>query len=311
MRFIAVILLFLAGLTTHAQTNDELIQKAGQLTSEKKFQEALVILNKVLAKDTLNYKAFISRGLVYNEIDEMQKSYDDLTKAIDIAPDSARGYHYRAILFFRLMYSDEAISDNTKAIELAGKDDSLRISCYINRGNAKQQKRDFQGGFEDYSRAYMLDTSNIATINNLATSLDELGRRDEAIMYFKKIIKLDPKFIGGYVNLGFQYNKIGKFQEALGYFNQALAIEKDEPVTLNNRGFTKYSLKDYKGALEDINKSIELYPANSYAYKNRALVYLAQQQNDKACKDLQMAIDYEFTKVYGDEVIELQKKNCK
>ena len=292
-----------------AQTVEELLKKAYQLEKDKKNEEALVIYNKILKQDTTHYQGYVSRGFLYNNMDEMQKSYDDYSKAISIHPDSALAYHYRAILMFRMLYSDEAIYDNTKALELA-RDDSLIMICFTNRGNAKQQKRDFQGAFEDYTRAHFLDTANIATLNNMATSLDELGRRDEAIKYFKKIIKIDSSFIGPYVNLGFQYNIIGKYKEALGYFNKALTIEKDEPITLNNRGLTKYNLKDLEGALEDINKSISIYPGNAYAYKNRALVYLAQNKKDKACEDLNKALDYEFTKVYGEEVNELIKKNC-
>lgn len=211
----------------------------------------------------------------------MQKSYDDYSKAISIYPDSALAYHYPAISFYKMLYSDEAIKDNTRSLELAI-DDSLMMVCFSNRGNAKQQKRDFQGAFEDYTKAYLLDTNSIATLNNMATTLDELDRRDEAIKYFKKIIKIDSSFIGAHVNLGFQYNNIGKFKEALLCFNKALSIEKDEPLTLNNRGLTKYYLKDYEGALADINKSILIYSANAYAYNNRALVYLAQNKKEKA-----------------------------
>jgi len=272
----------------------------------------MTALSEVLwsPKEKRDWKDFERRlPIIFDRLDKIQNAYDDYTKAIELQPDSAVAYHYRAILFYRMTYSEEAISDNTRALELAT-DDSLRMVCFSNRGNARQQKRDFQGAFEDYTRAYLIDTSSIATLNNMATSLDELGRRDEAIRYLKKIITIDSTFIGAYVNLGFQYNNNGKYQDALKYFNKALTIEKDEPLTLNNRGLAKYNLKDYKGALSDINKSIQLYPSNAFAYKNRAIVYLALKKNQEACKDLQQALYYEFTKVYGEEVNQLIKKHC-
>jgi len=309
MKFLVLILLICFTTNGFTQTVQNLITKANELSEDKKFDEALVLYNKAVKLDTTHYQAYVRRGFLFNNMDEMQKSYDDYSKAISIQPDSALAYHYRAILLFRMAYSDEAIYDNTKALEFAD-NDSLRLMCFVNRGNAKQQKRDFQGAFEDFSRAYLLDTSNIGTLNNMATSMDELGRRDEAIRYFKQIIASDSSFIGAYVNLGFQYNKIGKYKEALDYFNKALTIENDESFSLNNRGLTKYYLKDYTGALKDINKSISIYAGNAYAYKNRALVYLAQDKKDMACLDLQKAVEYEFTKVYGEEVNELQKKFC-
>jgi tetratricopeptide (TPR) repeat protein len=309
MRYILfVIFLFIAS-NLFAQSARELLDKADKLKEKKKFDEALTIYNRILKDDSTHYHAYLQRGLLFNDMDEMQKSYDDYSKAAAMYPDSALAYHYRAILLFRMLYTEEAIYDNTKAIELA-KDDSLRMICFSNRGNAKQQKRDFQGAYEDYSKAYLLNSNDIGVINNMATSLDELGRRDEAIEFFKKIITIDSSFIGPYVNIGFQYTQMGKYKEAITYFDKALLIEKDEPLTLNNRGLAKYHLRDYLGALQDINISIGKYPGNAYAYKNRALVYIGQGKIEKACKDLEEAQKLEFTKQYGEEVNELQRKYC-
>ncbi|MFC0774220.1 tetratricopeptide repeat protein [Terrimonas alba] len=306
--FLLTALLFIA-FNIFAQPVAELLEQGEQLRTNKKYDEALAIYNRIVSADTTNYQGFVQRGFLFNEMDEMEKSYDDYSKAITIYPDSALAYHYRAILLFRLMYTDEAIYDNTRAIELAV-DDSMRMICFANRGNAKQQKRDFQGAYEDYSKAYFINSGNMGILNNMATSLDELGRRDEAIVFFKKIIAIDSSFIGPYVNIGFQYTQLGKYKEAITYFDKALLIEKDEPLTLNNRGLAKYHLKDFQGALLDINLSIGKYPGNAYAYKNRALVYIAQSKIENACKDLEEAQKLEFTKQYGEEVNELQKKYC-
>ncbi|HEY6504287.1 MAG TPA: tetratricopeptide repeat protein [Chitinophagaceae bacterium] len=294
----------------HGQTVDSLLKQAGKLASDKNYKEALGIYNKVWEKDSLNFDLYLERGTVYYELREVENAFNDYTKAIKLRPASAEPYHRRAILMMAIMYTEEAIMDNTKAINLAT-NDTMRMICFMNRGNAKQQKRDFQGAFEDYSRAYLYDTSDMTILNNMATVLDELGRVDECLQYLQKVIQRDPTFVGAYVNVGFQYTKLQRYKEAIVYFDKALSLQKDEPLTLNNRGLARYHLKDYTGALEDINKSLALYPDNSYAFKNRALVHLAQKQKEKACADLQKAIDLEFTKMYGSEVEELLKANCK
>jgi tetratricopeptide (TPR) repeat protein len=297
-------------IVSNSQSTDSLVNKADLLLEKKKFTEALALYDKAMEKDSLNFDLYIGRGRVYSEIPEPQKAYNDYTKAIELQPQSAEGYHWRAILTYSLMYTEESIMDNTRAIDLAT-NDTVRMMAFANRGNAKQQKRDFQGAFEDYSRAYMYDSSGIGILNNMATVLDELGRADEATEYLKRVVKKDPKFVGGYINLGFQYTRLKRYREAVEYFNKALEIEKNNPLALNNRGLAKYYLKDYDGALSDINKSITIYPANSYAYKNRALVYIAKKQIEKACSDLHKATDMYFTQEYGTEVEELLKCNCK
>jgi tetratricopeptide (TPR) repeat protein len=297
-------------LISTAQSVDALMKEAGGLAKQKKYKEALVVYQKIWLKDSLNYDLYLERGIVYSELKDAQNAFDDFSKAAQLKPDSAEPYHRRAILMMSIVYTEEAISDNTKAINLATTD-LMRMLCFMNRGNAKQQKRDFQAAFEDYSRAYLYDTTDLTILNNMATVLDELGRVDECLQYLQKVIQRDPKFVGAYVNLGFHYTRLKRYKEAIAYFDKALTIEKDEPLTLNNRGLARYYLKDYAGALADINKSLSLYPSNSYAFKNRALIYFAQEQKQKACADLNKAIELGFTEMYGEEVAELLKTSCK
>lgn len=302
-------LFLFCSLSTMGQTVKELISRGQQLLGEKKFIEALDVYHKAFKKDSAKYDVFTGRGTAYFELKEYQKCFDDFTRAILLEPDSALAYHYRANLMYVLNYTDEAIADNTKAIERTS-DEKFLLGCFINRGSAKEQKRDFKGAYEDFYRAYSYDTTDISVLNNLGTVLDELDRREEAIVFLKKAIALDSTFVGPYVNIGFQYSLMGRYEEALVYFNKALDLEKDEPLTLNNRGFTKYKLNDLDGALQDIDKSILLYATNAYAYKNRALVYVAMDKKEEACKDLKMARELQFEKQYGPEVNELLKKYC-
>jgi len=293
-----------------AQPVKDLIVKAQQLLVEKKFTEAIQIYNRAKQIDSTQYDLYTGRGTAYFEMKDYENAFNDFSKAISVKPDSALAYHYRANLLYTLLYTEEAILDNTKAIERAT-DDKFLLSCFVNRGSAKEQKRDFHGAYEDFIRAYSYDSTDIAIINNLGTVLDELGRRDEAIAFLKKAITIDSNFVGSYVNIGFQYTHMGKYEEALVYFDKALQLEKDEPLTLNNRGFARYKLNDLPGALDDINRSLMVFRDNSYAYKNRALVYIAMEKKEEACEDLQMAKTLQFEKQYGPEVNELLKKHCK
>lgn len=301
--------ILLGSMLLQAQPVKELITRGQQLLGEKKYIEALDVYNKAFKRDSTKYDVFTGRGTAYFELKEYQKCYDDFSRAIALEPDSALAYHYRANLMYVLNYTDEAIADNTKAIERTT-DEKFLLGCFVNRGSAREQKRDYKGAYEDFYRAYSYDTTDLSVLNNLGTVLDDLGRREEAIMFLKKAIAIDSSFVGPYVNIGFQYTQIGRYEEALVYYTKALELEKDEPLTLNNRGFTRYKMNEFDAALEDINRSILLFNTNAFAYKNRALVYLAMDKKEEACQDLQRAKELQFEKQYGPEVNELIKKNC-
>ena len=89
-----------------------------------------------------------------------------------------------------------------------------------------------------------------------------------------------------------------------------MEIQPEEPLGYGNRSFSRLKLGDTKGALEDIEKSIELFPKNSYAYWIRAQIYIEMGKKKKICKDLQTAIDLQFTFNYGDDALRLQEKHC-
>lgn len=65
-----------------------------------------------------------------------------------------------------------------------------------------------------------------------------------------------------------------------------------------------------KGAMEDVNSSLKFNEDNSYAYRNRALIYLALGKKEKACSDIQTAMDKNFIKFYGNSILDLWRENC-
>lgn len=294
---------------SNAQKAKQLLEKAKALVKVNKTESALLILKEVKKIDSLNYVAITMTAEIYFVQKKWDDCYEALSYGIKYYPDSSGLFYFRGGLLYITLNTDAAIADYTATLNLTN-DDTLIRRCFLNRGDCYAQKRAFQLAYEDYFKANLIDSNNLDVLNNMATALDELGRSDEAISILNKIITIDSSYIGPYVNLGYQYTKLGKYAEALRYFDKALLINKEEPLALNNRGLTKYYLKDYTGAITDIESSIKIYPSNSYAFKNRALVYLALKQNDKACADLQKALDFAFTQMYGNEVLELKKANC-
>lgn len=302
-------LLFVCPFLSFGQTTE--FEKAKTLLDEKKYEASLAILDKLIAADSTVADYYVHRGLVYQELRNLEKAYLDFTGAIQLDPFNPLHYMRRGTILYAVQLPDEAISDDTKALNLMGSKDTLRYSVLINRGSAKAMKRDFKGAFEDYWQVYQYDSSNLAVMINLGAVMDELGRGDETIPILERAIKLYPNDVGGYGNLAFRYSRKGDYKKALELCNKVLELDPTEPLAYNNRGEVKYRMNDLDGALKDINKSLEIYPANSYAYRNRALVHLAKKEERKACADLAKAVELGFTQMYGEEVEQLAKQHCK
>ncbi|MGC4101109.1 tetratricopeptide repeat protein [Ferruginibacter sp.] len=267
-------------------------------------------MNAALRLDSTNAQYLFLKANALEKLKDYQEAFNTYTKLIQFYPKSSYAYSQRGILLTSIQEPEYAIKDFSEALGFETVD-TVRLTLYINRGAAKVNIRDFQGAYDDFFAAYKIDSLNVGTLNNLAAVCDEVGKGDQTLDYLYRILKIDPTFVGTYANIGFKYQEMGDYKKAIGFFDKVISMDPKEALSYNNRAFNKYKLGDLQSALTDVNTSIKLYPANSYAFRNRALIYIAMKKTGQACNDIKEALRLGYTKMYGEEVEELQTKNCK
>lgn len=136
---------------------------------------------------------------------------------------------------------------------------------------------------------------------------DELGQYEEAARIYDKILVNYPEEKTTLNNKGFNLSRQARYKEAVPYYEKAISIDAGFAYSWNNLGFAKYKLGRIDEGLELINKSLKLDKGNSYAYKNKGIIYLEQNDKEKALQNFQLALRYGYTKKYGNEVLELMK----
>ena len=70
-----------------------------------------------------------------------------------------------------------------------------------------------------------------------------MGRNNEAITYFDKVLALNPKDVDSLNNKGVSLVKLGNYYEAIKYFDKALTINPDYSLALKNKQKTLGLLK--------------------------------------------------------------------
>lgn len=109
---------------------------------------AISLFNAVISEDPTDANAFCHRGIVYLNLEEYQKSMDDLNKAVELDPEYGFRYQARAYLKARI--------------------------------------KDQEGAVEDYQKAVDLDPSDPIAINNLALAQEQMGWTGKAKENFDK-----------------------------------------------------------------------------------------------------------------------------
>ncbi|MDA2913315.1 tetratricopeptide repeat protein [Acidobacteriia bacterium AH_259_A11_L15] len=93
------------------------------------------------------------------------------------------------------------------------------------------------------------DPDNPLAAIDLGNFLYDLGRWDQAILWYQHALELDSSNTDVRTDLGVCYFNLGRFDEALAEFDRVLEIEPDKPQALFNLAITRLRGKqDQAGA---------------------------------------------------------------
>ena len=89
----------------------------------------------------------------------------------------------------------------------------------------EQKKRNFLSAEKLYKKILENYPNEISTLNNLGTSLKELGKDEEAIFYYEKALELKPEDIITNFNLGIVFSKLEDFQKSIIFYEKIIKID--------------------------------------------------------------------------------------
>ena len=301
----SVLLLFTSSILC-AQTAAEYFVTAQNDFQGENYRRALKSYTKAIDLDKKNADYFFARGKCFFQWGVFDNSKEDLDQAIYLDSLHADALHYRAQYYFIIEHYKGCVNDNSLALSNT-ENKELITACLLNRGEAKLMLKDAQGAYEDLKIGMGNNKSDLAAVRVMASVLHELKMHEEALEYLDILIENEPRNIGARINKGFELDALGRYAEAVSAYDSARIIDKDEPLVYSNRAHALYGLGQYESALKDVNKSIANQPLNAFAYHTRAQIRIAQNNESKACKDLNTAKKMG----YSIEVNDLYDKHCR
>jgi len=227
------------------------------------------------------------------------RSYSDpitfWNSSISQNPDNPLMYNNRGYVKDNRSDFQGAINDYTKAIEL----NPNFALAYYNRGNAYGTKGDLAEAIKDYDKAIELNPNFALAYYNRGNTYRMKGDLAEAIKDYDKAIELNPNFAYAYNNRGSAYNDEGDHEMAIKYYNKAIEMDPNYAVAYYNRGNAFDYMGDHEMAIKDYDKAIELNPNYAEAYTNRGLAYYIKGNVKEAIRNLDKAIELEPNFAYA------------
>ncbi len=263
----------------------------------------------MVKRQPFNYESYYNLARYYYQVGKIDKAIYNVEKALSfhsIVEDKARILRLKGFILL--------IQENYAAAEVIFnnliKDYGANSSSLIGMGHISNAKKEYKSAKKYFEDALKLAQSNtededrtMAMLGLGWVSANE-GRYQDAIGWYKKILKGEPLQILALTSMGNAYIGLGEYDAAERYFKLGLDIDRDNEYILAGLGMV-YLNKGYdKSSEELLFRSLKVNNASySCPYEGLGLLYLKQGKlkdaEDNFRKAIEINPDIEYKKYTG------------
>jgi len=162
--------------------------------------------------------------------------------------------------------------------------------AYENLGLSLEEAGRKEEALEQFRKAAQIDPAYPTPHMNLGYTLEAMGRLDEAIVEYQTVLRLDPQNWQARLNLGSAYGKKGLLDKAIEELQAALKINPNSAAVFNNLADAYRQKGDIENEIESYLKVLQIAPDYAGAHYNIGRAYMKVKQTDKAIAELEAAV---------------------
>ena len=195
-----------------------------------RLQDAIVILRRATAAESGHADSFMARAQVARELGLLDEAAFSLDMARQLRPDSIEIVHNLGAIY-------EAAGELLKA-RSCYEDAIVRqpdfFPSYLNLGNVRRTQGDLAGAQSAYEQALQLKPDSAKAHGNLANLLKLQGVLAPAEEHFRRAAELDPAETRWWFGIGATMHDLGRLDEAIAIYHRILErTPGDEKARLN------------------------------------------------------------------------------
>jgi len=264
-----------------------MFKKADLLLANRKYQEALTILETAELYDSNDVNLYILKTDAYLALDQQAKAVELLQAALNLFEGEER-----LDLLFELadVYDDyeefDKVFDCLKLIleEEPNNEEALYKICFWT---------DFTGRNEESIRLHqqIIDDFpyNELAWFNMAAAYQGLKLYEKSIDAYQYAVAIDEKFDYAYRNMGDAYLRLRKYKEAIEVLEKVLELSRPEDVIYEAIGHCYQRMGNSAQARFHYKKAVHLNPDDSKLHYKIAVTYMVEEQWQMAIKHLESA----------------------
>ena len=295
------------GFTTAARNNYTfLIDKGNHLKSminlyllelkEEKISDALIIINKILDKNSSLINVLLDKAFVYYKLNKIKESLDICTSLLKQSENKIGVLNIFGLCHFAKKDYKKAESIFLKGLEI----DANFIPILNSLGRMYHEVRESNKAEKTFLKALAIQPEAYQTINNIAGYYLEEGKYEKAIRYYKKAIELNPKNAVIINNIAKAYLSLNNINLAQYFCLEALKIDKNNDETKKTFSLISFRKLDFKKAWKYFDGRLGL---SDFSSKNTSLIYVKNKLFNGSTLDNNAKILVLREQGVGDEIL--------
>jgi tetratricopeptide (TPR) repeat protein len=279
-------------------SNDGLIALSELYISEKRYTDAISLLEELRK---VNPHVQIIRKLIMLKLQEDLLD-DALADFAQIEEKTAEDKYYQAIALARLKRFEEALDvlDSVALTGGLGCDAALlKSTIFKETGNTQEALSVLLSAWDTYSESD--DCSEVGY--QLATELDNAGRREEALKIAMKLLDINPHDPVALNFVGYIWADEGiHLEQAYAMIKEALDAKPQDPYILDSMAWILFKTNRLEEALEYLRKALDMMDSDPIIHEHMGDILKSLGKNDEA-------LDYYIkSSILNNKSEELQKK---
>lgn len=186
------------------------------------YNRAFEEINVVLRQDVYNPEGYYLKGLIYKDLEDVDRAISSFQTALQVAPDFRE-----AMMQLGIMYGLKGDPVALKYYENAYKLDSTDAAPLNGKGVYYKDKGDFELAKNAFIDAIKVDRYFLSAYYNLGYVYMQQDSIQKSLRQYEIVTKLDPASAEAYYSRGLCYELLGDMDNAIADYEQALKFDKD------------------------------------------------------------------------------------
>lgn len=260
------------------------------------------LLDKAIALEENKAKAYLFKGIYYQDGDDFKEAYKLMKKAIKVEEGYIGTYVKLAEVCLELGKFKEGLNYCDKSIELGFKEYAARYikGCILNR------LRRFKEALDEVEKALELYNGYGDYYAEKSYALRNLGYIREANEICEEALSygFDTERIN--IEKGLILKSIEYYENAISWFDAAIDVNGESVLALFNKLICQIKMSNYKGALEGIELIKGLRVVDPLLWGAEFLIYYAMDDFEECKKVIE-----DYLKIAGNSEMGKRKKCSK